>query len=192
MWYLNEKTEQRWAWAKAFDPEHCKQIIEQCSLLPSKKAEIIDNSVGIVNESIRKSKVGWLPSTRDSPFAWIYNHCADVIKVINDQFFGYDLDYIENLQFTSYDSAGSHFEKHVDNLLTANKNRKISFSVQLSDPEDYEGGDLLLYNSSVATPTSREQGVINFFPSWTLHEVTPITSGTRHALIGWCHGPKFK
>jgi len=31
-----------------------------------------------------------------------------------------------------------------------------------------------------------------FFPSYTLHEVTPVTKGTRYTLVGWVHGPAFK
>ena len=192
MWYLNEKTEERWAWAKVFTPEQCEAIIQLCSTLPTKEAEIDTGSAALVDEKLRKSIIAWVPSKKDTPYSWLYEHVAEVVRIVNDQFFNYDLDYLESLQFTVYDDNGSHFNKHVDNLLAANKNRKLSFSIQLSEDTNYVGGDLLLYNSDKPTYASREQGTINFFPSWTLHEVTPITSGCRKALIGWCHGPKFK
>lgn len=193
MWYLNEKTEERWAWAKVFTPEQCEAIIQLCENLTLKKSEIVtETDTNLLNEEYRKSNVAWLPTAKDSAFAWLYANLSEVVKVVNEQFFNYDLDYLENLQFTIYDNNGSHFSKHVDNLSSANKNRKLSFSVQLSASETYTGGDLLLYNGEKPTYASREQGTINFFPSWTLHEVTPIISGTRYSLVGWCHGPKFK
>lgn len=192
MWYLNEKPEQRWAWAKAFEPDHCEKIIQQSLCIPLERGKVISDNPDGLDNTARISNIAWLSSDISGPFAWIYEHCAKVVAAVNKQFFNYELDYLENLQFTVYDSAGSHFSKHVDNLSSANKNRKLSFSVQLSASETYTGGDLLLYNGEKPTYAVREQGYINFFPSWTLHEVTPITSGTRYSLVGWCHGPKFK
>ena len=76
---------------------------------------------------------------------------------------------------------------------TASKGtRKLSFSLLLSDSDDYEGGDLLLHTQIQPTETKRKKGTIIFFPSYTLHEVTKVTKGTRCALVGWATGPAFK
>ena len=72
-----------------------------------------------------------------------------------------------------------------------NSKRKISVSVQLSDPKNYEGCDLLLYDGPFGeVEASKEKGVAIAFPSWTLHEVTPLTSGERVVAVAWFLGPQ--
>ena len=67
----------------------------------------------------------------------------------------------------------------------------MSFSIQL-DPEDsYEGCDLT-FNGLPKNEILRKQGTIVFFPSFILHTVTPLLSGTRRSLVGWICGPDFK
>lgn len=71
-------------------------------------------------------------------------------------------------------------------------NRKLSMSLQLSDPNDYEGGELLLHLSHNPTVISKQKGMMVFFPSHTLHEVTPVTKGERYSLVAWIHGSKLE
>ena len=68
----------------------------------------------------------------------------------------------------------------------------MSLSVQLSDPKDYKGGDLILHTSENKTVMSKEQGMLILFPSYTLHEVKKITKGERNSLVGWITGDPFK
>ena len=70
--------------------------------------------------------------------------------------------------------------------------RKLSFSVQLSDPDSYKGGDLLLKISNEPTSVKRTRGAVIFFPSYILHEVTPVKQGVRKSLVGWVTGPRWK
>jgi PKHD-type hydroxylase len=70
--------------------------------------------------------------------------------------------------------------------------RKLSFSVMLTDPEEYEGGELLLKIDSFPITPPNKKGTVIFFPSYVLHEVTPVTKGTRKTLVGWVLGPKFR
>jgi PKHD-type hydroxylase len=72
-------------------------------------------------------------------------------------------------------------------------NRKLSFSVQLSDDADYVGGDLRFhYIKNQPEVAPKEKGKVIFFPSWMVHDVTPVTQGTRRSLVGWVNGPNFK
>ena len=73
-----------------------------------------------------------------------------------------------------------------------NMHRKLSFSIQLTNPDLYEGGDLNIYKEKTPIQASRALGTINFFPSYVLHRVTPVTKGYRNCLVGWVSGPKFK
>ena len=65
--------------------------------------------------------------------------------------------------------------------------------MQLSDPVDYEGGVLEIqpYGEQVIR-TRKQRGLIVAFPSWTLHQVTPVTQGSRQSLVAWISGPPFK
>jgi PKHD-type hydroxylase len=73
-----------------------------------------------------------------------------------------------------------------------NMNRKLSFVLFLNDVSEYEGGKLLLYNATEPLIPEALKGTIVFFPSYVLHEVTPVTKGTRNTLVGWVSGPRFK
>ena len=72
--------------------------------------------------------------------------------------------------------------------------RKLSVTMQLSEPADYEGGDLLLYWQNLKTPAKavRNKGTMTLFRSHIIHEVSPVTKGTRRSLVTWVHGPLFK
>ena len=59
--------------------------------------------------------------------------------------------------------------------------------VNLND--DFEGGDLILYNDGLM---KQKKGCITFFPSYLLHEITPVTKGTRYSLSMWFLGKPFK
>lgn len=71
-------------------------------------------------------------------------------------------------------------------------NRKLSMVIQLSDPSEYEGGELLLHLGNNPTRIERKKGLAVFFPSYILHEVTPVTKGERYSLVAWVHGKPFK
>lgn len=112
-----------------------------------------------------------------------------------------------NWQFTIYDSIGDHFKEHKDQDVGHHVNnwfkeqpsptkwmyRKISCSIQLSDPETYEGCSLQVRNKKEArmSPPAR-QGSVIAFPSYADHIVTPLTSGKRYAMVGWFFGPQWR
>ena len=118
---------------------------------------------------------------------------VSVLEGASDDLGILDLDKIEILQFTEYSSeTADHYKKHIDTLMRSYGYRKLSFSVQLTNPDEYKGGDLNIYTQEDPMVLSRDQGSLVAFPSFRLHEVTPIESGTRYALVGWVLGPKFK
>jgi PKHD-type hydroxylase len=124
---------------------------------------------------------------------WIWEKITGAVININNQFFNYDLTEIQSLQFTAYDSEEEGFYgKHIDMMYKSNGTRKLSLSVQLSEPEDYEGGSLMLYNGEEPMTLPKTRGTGLFFPSYSLHEVTPVTKGIRYSLVAWFLGPRFK
>lgn len=138
----------------------------------------------------RKSEIRWLyPAVEQHE--WIFRKLETAINEINDNYYQFDLRRLDALQFTRYGASNTgHYRAHPDNGATA-PNRKLSFSVQLCDPTDYEGGQLIFHHQA-PRQMPRSKGKIIFFPSYLLHEVLPVTKGTRYSLVGWVEGPKFK
>ena len=143
------------------------------------------------NEDIRKTTLAWINPTEEN--AWLFRKLTDVVVEANNKWFNFDLRSIETLQFSTY-NEGDFYAAHTDHFFQGpgQNPRKLSFSMQLTDPSEYDGGDTLLITDGKGFAIPKERGTIAFFPSYTLHEVKPITRGTRKALVGWVHGPKFK
>jgi PKHD-type hydroxylase len=141
----------------------------------------------------RKSENSYIYSNQQSN-DWLFKKLTDAINYINSNFWNYYLTKIECLQFTQYSSNGDYYNKHCDihYYEVTDICRKLSFSIQLSDPSTYTGGDLLLHFGPNPIVAPRDHGTITFFPSTMLHEVLPVTSGIRYSLVGWVQGPKFK
>ena len=111
---------------------------------------------------------------------------------MNKRFFGFDLyGFTEGLQFTNYQAPTGRYDSHVDRAFDTSI-RKLSITIQLSNPKDYEGGNLELINSNKPTICEKEQGKLYAFPSFVLHRVTPIIKGERNSLVGWITGKNFK
>jgi predicted 2-oxoglutarate/Fe(II)-dependent dioxygenase YbiX len=114
---------------------------------------------------------------------------------VNDQVFKYDIKGIpdgEEINFLEY-KTNDKYNWHNDLGSSELKcTRKISFSLQLSRSEDYEGGDLLFMPKIDIDVDIRKQGTLIIYPSWMTHCITPITSGTRYSVVSWVHGSSFR
>ncbi len=131
----------------------------------------------------RRSMVSWIPINEHT--SWIYEKLTDHIRMVNERWFKFDLDKIERLQFTHYNSTENGcYKSHTDPLnWRVPHNRKLSVVIQLSDPSEYEGGELILHNSHDNSFVEKQKGYTIFFPSYTLHEVTPVTKGERFTAV---------
>jgi PKHD-type hydroxylase len=177
-----------WAYFQgAFTPEECGKIIEIGNARIINKSSIRGNDIA---NDIRDSKNSWILPSDDSH--WIFRRVTDVIVDLNSKYFKFDLyGFIEGFQFTRYDAPGGKYDQHIDRGLNT-WTRKLSFTLQLSDPKDYVGGDLELYYGKDPTVPNKEQGFVTVFPSYVMHRVTPVTKGTRYSLVAWITGPSFK
>jgi PKHD-type hydroxylase len=75
--------------------------------------------------------------------------------------------------------------------------RKLSVAIQISDPNDYDGGDFIIQKSKnsnefTAINEFRPRGSVIVFPSIVTHGVMPVTRGVRHSVVCWVVGPKFR
>lgn len=141
---------------------------------------------------IRVSDVTWIECSQDSE--WLYDRLAHISNQLNGQFYRFDLfGFQEDLQYTIYDSATQgHYTWHVDSGFSTKVSRKLSVVVQLSDPSEYEGGDLEIMTGVDPIKVDKKKGLVTVFPSYVLHRVTPVTKGIRKSLVVWCVGPSFK
>lgn len=142
--------------------------------------------------SVRSSQIRRISSAGEHK--WIFERLAYAIEQTNPKVFGLDLDYIEEIQLTEYDAAYSGFYgQHMDAAYgsVSIAQRKLSISVQLSAPDEYEGGDLILYPNGIHRPDTapRDLGAVILFRSHIVHEVLPVTSGKRYSLVAWVRGP---
>ena len=190
-WSLkNEELDEYRYIEQLFNEKECLEIIKLGKSFSIDQSKTGD---GKGFSDIRKSLNSWIPPSEIT--SWIYQRIQNAIIDVNKHF-EFDLHSIEHLQFTKYDQEYlGDYKKHIDKFKESrqpNSHRKLSFSIQLTNPEKYEGGELLIFNQQYPIKASKIQGSINFFPSYTLHEVTPVTKGIRYCLVGWCSGPKFK
>ncbi len=99
----------------------------------------------------------------------------------------------DEAKLLSYRSAGGdHYNWHIDVGRGNTASRKLGFTVQLSESAEYEGGDLEFHAVSSDRQAFRRKGLLLVFPAFWLHRVTPMTRGTRYAIVGWVHGPSFR
>jgi PKHD-type hydroxylase len=150
---------------------------------------------GANNSSRRTCTLSWLFPTPDTQ--WIFQRVSDCLLDINDKFYKFVIDQYEPLQFTNYNEDRAEFyAPHIDTVYGIKcqmTSRKLSLTLQLTDPNDYEGGDLLMYDGREnPTPVPKHRGALIVFPSFLMHEVTPVRSGRRNSLVTWAHGPLFR
>lgn len=191
--------EQNYAYrSHAFSNEEIDKIIQIGEYtLQLEEARIKDNSNGNINKEIRNSKVSWIPYNTDTSF--IYDHIAKIACELNGQFFQFDIHgFFESIQYTVYEGQssegdlGGHYTWHIDKGFSSNSPpRKMSVVIQLSDPSEYDGGNLQIMVGQPET-LNKAKGLLYMFPSYVLHRVTPVTSGIRRTLVVWLTGPKFR
>jgi PKHD-type hydroxylase len=170
----------------AFSKEECQTIIN----IAKEKGLIKGTTNG--ESDVRDSKISWLYPI--DKMDWVFRRVTDITLNLNERFFKFDLFGLnEGFQFTNYEAPSGKYGKHVDrgiNMVV----RKLSISIQLTNPEEYEGGELKLYDADdkEATVMDKTQGTLIIFPSYVLHEVMPITKGERNSLVTWVTGKQFK
>lgn len=186
-WSLKPDRCENWAWNKdAFTPAELDSIINIGNAVELERA----STFGGNDLKVRDSFVQFLFPNEVTE--WVFARLAGVINGMNEAFFGFDLTAMEQgLQFTRYSAPGEHYEWHIDRGMQTGT-RKLSLTLQLSEPDDYEGGDLELWFGGEPIKASRDRGIMTLFPSWTMHRVKPVTSGTRYSLVCWVSGPSFR
>ena len=180
-----------WAWWDGAFNEQDLNWLQNKAKLAANSAGVGGSGSTVVDEKTRRSQIDWLTNTAET--AWVFERLADVVSKINAQHFRFDLTgFGEPLQLTNYDQSengmyGWHQASGGDGV-----SRKLSMAVQLTNPFEYEGGDLQVFTSGEPTSVRKKRGMIAIFPSYTVHQVTPVLRGSRQSLVAWVSGPAFK
>ena len=174
----------------AFSKGDCDRIVAAIANTPSKDALLVGHNR---DHKLRKAELVWMDDVEE--LDWVMTRLIELVSHSNKRQFNFDVrEFAESPQVAIYDaSKGGNFAWHSDNGngRVAGK-RKLTLVLQLTDPGTYDGGDLEIRPSAHIQLASRAQGSVTVFPSFALHQVTPIKRGIRHSLTVWAHGPPFR
>tara|TARA_R100000008_G_C3573821_1_gene163916 strand:- start:518 stop:1174 length:657 start_codon:yes stop_codon:yes gene_type:complete len=144
---------------------------------------------GQINKKLRNVKQQGLMMSEDG---WPHTRILELLRQANEARFKFKVD-----GFMNYDAPmimeygkGCHYDWHID-IGKNVPNRKLSFTIQLSKPDEYEGGDLEFLGTEVKKEDFRNEGTCIIFPSFLAHRITKVKSGKRVAIVGWLHGPTY-
>ena len=171
--------------------EDCERWIELGRQAPKQEAKTFRTGEG-ESDAHRKTDIRWLPNV--GPYCEMHDFLMKVAMDANKQF-NLTLTDLPPLQFTEYADVGHHYGMHhdIDWNRQDGKHRKLSIVVQLTDPDDYEGGLLSFAHTQNPDPEALiKRGSIICFPSYLEHGVSPITSGSRTSLVAWFEGPRWR
>jgi PKHD-type hydroxylase len=181
-------------WEGFLTDDEINYILSLPNWANTEHAKIGSGDQGEINHSIRKTRVAWWYPSQENKHIW--EKISDVFAQVNRQFFNFDITGMyEPAQLGLYtDKDGGHYRWHTDAGIKDNRvPRKLSMALMLDDPSTFEGGELMVKAvSDEAEVLEQKRGRAWFFPSYTLHTVTPVTKGIRRSLVLWAGGPDFK
>lgn len=175
-----------------FTAAECDRLIEMCSdgWRPAGITGYEREGRSPVRPNVRSALSQRLPVDGKG---WPLTSVSDAVARANSDRYRFDLTgYLDRdppsvLFYES--SVVDHFRPHRD-AGPEFATRKLSCTVQLSDPSEYEGGALVFPEDHGMA--DRTRGMLTVFPSFLIHEVTPVVAGSRYVLVAWVHGPSFR
>jgi PKHD-type hydroxylase len=174
-----------WLYESAISKKQCELILEEADWKLQHMAEVMDIEESKLNRDIRQTKITFV-----SPYSPVGCIMTTHLLEINKYQWKYDINGIQEIQIGHYD-VGGHYHWHPDTMPPDEHGiqRKLSAILMLSDPNDYEGGELELKG---VDPIKLSQGSVIVFPSPLEHRVLPVTKGDRYSAVAWAVGPSFR
>ena len=176
-----------------FTPSQCQDIINMGHQQKKEEAKVghTDTKEGAHDTKKRVTTISWIPF---KVLPQMYKIVERTMKQVNGNHFGYDgMQITEPAQFTEYPKGG-FYDWHMDadvNCQFEPPIRKISMTILLSNPSEFEGGDLEFLTEG-NKPPQLIQGQAIFFCSLLRHRVAKVKKGVRRSLVMWFGGPPFK
>jgi len=152
-------------------------------------AEVLSESEQTQVTDVRRTRVCWLDYEQHRG---VYQLIWTIANTAN-QLFRYEIFSVpERIQLAVYDAVDEgFFTWHMDTV-PSDMTRKLSISIPLNDPNEYQGGALELHQGSTVVEMEQLPGVPIIFPSWLVHRVTPVAAGKRYSLVAWARGPNWR
>ena len=201
-----------WCFTNVLTPRFCNNIVEYGKT----HQEQIARTGGFDKEKLSKKEIKNIQKKRNSNIAWlndkwIYREIQPYIHIANKNAgWNFDWDFSESCQFTKY-GVDQYYGWHSDSweipynkpndLNSHGKIRKLSVTCSLSDPSEYEGGELE-FNFNNPEKNKKQnikkcteilpRGSIVVFPSFVWHRVRPVFKGTRYSLVIWNLGYPYR
>ena len=176
-----------------FSPAQCQDIINTGHQQKSQEALVghNDGSKGKYDTKKRITTISWIPF---KALPDMYKMIERTMKQANGNHFGYEgMQITEPGQFTEYPKGG-FYDWHMDAEVNCQYEppvRKISMTILLSNPSEFEGGELEFMTTG-NKPPQLLQGQAIFFCSLIRHRVAKVKKGIRRSLVMWFGGPPFK
>ena len=187
--------------------KECEKLLDYCikntklkeaSVLNKGESDADDVRTGRTDPSIRITDIAFVEpdgneDNKVNELAWHF------LNEANTRQFNYEIESYQLVQFARYRDGG-HYGWHRDvneTAITPNgEMRKLSLTLCLTDPKEYEGGELQFFNGERPEEQRiindiQDQGSVIVFDSRDWHRVTPVTKGTRYSLVCWSVGPNF-
>ena len=179
-------------------PQQCDELIRIGQSEPKINGTVWSGKAGAtkVDNQYRKSIISWIPFFKAET---IYSDIKQWLEVTNNNYFGFDsVQLSEEGQYAEY-SKGGFYTWHMDSITEMSAMppvRKISMTLLLNDPKNYEGGELELFSGekldSEKNKFKLKQGHAVFFASFLLHRVMPVIKGNRKSLVMWFGGSPLR
>ena len=178
-------------------PEQCNELISIGQNEPKINATIgTTEKIIKLDERYRKSIISWIPFAKAVP---TYQVIRQWMEVTNNNYFGFDtVQLSEQGQYAEYHKGGFynwHMDSNVE-MASMPTVRKISMTLLLNDPKDFEGGDFEIFCGETLDSEKNKyklkQGHAIFFASFLLHRVMPVIKGNRKSLVMWFGGSPLR
>ena len=178
-------------------PQQCDELISIGQNEPKINATIgTTEKITKLDERYRKSIISWIPFAKAVPS---YQVIRQWMEVTNNNYFGFDtVQLSEQGQYAEYHKGGFynwHMDSNVE-MASMPTVRKISMTLLLNDPKDFEGGDFEIFCGETLDSEKNKyklkQGHAIFFASFLLHRVMPVIKGNRKSLVMWFGGSPLR
>jgi len=174
--------------AERLSDASCDELIAASREFPVTPATIVEEAQYGGHRKLEARKIGQTERT-----AWVFELLCEIAAEASGNHFELALTSITRApQYVEYKPGCGHFGWHNDySHGVVDAPRKLTIIIQLSAPEEYEGGRLQTFGIEVED-LPRERGTILAFPSLVYHQITPVTQGVRRALVAWIAGPRIR
>ena len=162
------------------------------NVLPPDELQLVRDTLSVATFEDGRATAGFAARlVKNNRQATTDRRIETVRKLVEERILGHDVfamavrpKALTSVMFSRYEQT-MHYGSHVDDALMNGIRTDVSFTLFLSDPASYDGGELVIESALGEDAVKLAAGSMVAYPSTTLHHVTPVTRGERLAAVGW-------